>query len=197
MNFGLIEESIDNNIINSFQSYEYLVAYDIIKLNNNVSSSIGFVHSQIENYKSDALIFNIKKQFKIKSFNAYIAFENVGLVLDHYTSNNQNNPYKIQFGLDNIYPYNNFNFGYDLVYNQFVSSPIHIVSLSKKFSNYLKFRIANSSNYKKLNAYNNYKDYIYGLSLGFTIYTENNKAIDIGFLNLGPAGYVYGITMNF
>ena len=45
-------------------------------------------------------------------------------------------------------------------------------------------------------ATSDYKDYLYGFSIGFTLYTDTNTVIDIGFLNLGPAGYVYGITLN-
>lgn len=82
------------------------------------------------------------------------------------------------------------------MFNNLGRYPVHIFSLSKNFNEYFKFRVSNSSNYKKLNIYNNYKDYLYGLSIGFTIYTEKNKMIDLGFMNLGPSGYVYGITVN-
>lgn len=102
----------------------------------------------------------------------------------------------IQFSLNNILLDKGSNLGYDLVYNNYLSSPLHIISFSKEFSDYLKFRISNSTNYKKLKIYDDYKDYLYGFSIGFTLYTDTNTVIDIGFLNLGPAGYVYGITLN-
>ena len=196
MNYGLLEDSIDNNVINSFNSYEYLIEYKLENLNEYFFSSIGFVYSQIENYKSDAILFNIKKEFKIKKINASFSLDNFGIILNSYTSIKQNSPYKIQFSLNDILLEKEFNFGYNLVYNNYLRSPIHIISLSKNFNNFFKFRISNSTNYKKLKIYNDYKDYLYGFSIGFTIYTNTNKAIDIGFLNLGPAGYVYGITLN-
>jgi len=196
LNYGLLEDSIDNNVINSFHSYEYLVEYRLENLDKYFLSSIGFVYSQIENYKSDAILFNIKKQFKIKEIDASLSLNNFGIILNSYTSNKQDPPYKIQFSLNNIFLDKNFNIGYDLVYNNYLSSPLHIISFSKDFNNFLKFRISNSTNYKKLKIYNDYKDYLYGLSIGFTLYTDTNTAIDIGFLNLGPAGYVYGITLN-
>lgn len=196
MNYGLLEDSIDNNVINSFNSYEYLIEYKLENLNEYFFSSIGFVYSQIENYKSDAILFNIKKEFKIKKINASFSLDNFGIILNSYTSIKQNSPYKIQFSLNDILLEKEFNFGYNLVYNNYLRSPIHIISLSKNFNNFFKFRISNSTNYKKLKIYNDYKDYLYGFSIGFTLYTNTNKAIDIGFLNLGPAGYVYGITLN-
>lgn len=196
MNYGLLEDSIDNNVINSFNSYEYLIEYKLENLNEYFFSSIGFVYSQIENYKSDAILFNIKKEFKIKKINASFSLDNFGIILNSYTSIKQNSPYKIQFSLNDIILEKEFNFGYNLVYNNYLRSPIHIISLSKNFNNFFKFRISNSTNYKKLKIYNDYKDYLYGFSIGFTLYTNTNKAIDIGFLNLGPAGYVYGITLN-
>jgi len=196
LNYGLLEDSIDNNVINSFNSYEYLIEYKLENLNEYFFSSIGFVYSQIENYKSDAILFNIKKEFKIKKINASFSLDNFGIILNSYTSIKQNSPYKIQFSLNDILLEKEFNFGYNLVYNNYLRSPIHIISLSKNFNNFFKFRISNSTNYKKLKIYNDYKDYLYGFSIGFTLYTNTNKAIDIGFLNLGPAGYVYGITLN-
>ena len=196
MNYGLLEDSIDNNVIKSFNSYEYLIEYKLENLNEYFFSSIGFVYSQIENYKSDAILFNIKKEFKIKKINASFSLDNFGIILNSYTSIKQNSPYKIQFSLNDILLEKEFNFGYNLVYNNYLRSPIHIISLSKNFNNFFKFRISNSTNYKKLKIYNDYKDYLYGFSIGFTLYTNTNKAIDIGFLNLGPAGYVYGITLN-
>ena len=196
MNYGLLEDSIDNNVINSFNSYEYLIEYKLENLNEYFFSSIGFVYSQIENYKSDAILFNIKKEFKIKKINASFSLDNFGIILNSYTSIKQNSPYKIQFSLNDILFKKEFNFGYNLAYNNYLRSPIHIISLSKNFNNFFKFRISNSTNYKKLKIYNDYKDYLYGFSIGFTLYTNTNKAIDIGFLNLGPSGYVYGITLN-
>jgi len=196
LNYGLLEDSIDNNVINSFNSYEYLIEYKLENLNEYFFSSIGFVYSQIENYKSDAILFNIKKEFKINKINASFSLDNFGIILNSYTSIKQNSPYKIQFSLNDILLEKEFNFGYNLVYNNYLRSPIHIISLSKNFNNFFKFRISNSTNYKKLKIYNDYKDYLYGFSIGFTLYTNTNKAIDVGFLNLGPAGYVYGITLN-
>jgi hypothetical protein len=196
LNYGLLEDSIDNNIINSFHSYEYLVEYRLINLDEYFISSIGFVYSQIETYKSDAILFNIKKKFKIKKLDASLSLDNLGVILNSYTSNKQDSPYMIQFSLNNILLDKGSNLGYDLVYNNYLSSPLHIISFSKEFSDYLKFRISNSTNYKKLKIYDDYKDYLYGFSIGFTLYTDTNTVIDIGFLNLGPAGYVYGITLN-
>ena len=196
MNYGLLEDSIDNNIINSFHSYEYLVEYRLVNLDEYFISSIGFVYSQIETYKSDAILFNIKKKFKIKKLEASLSLDNLGIILNSYTSNKQDSPYMIQFSLNNILLDKGSNLGYDLVYNNYLSSPLHIISFSKEFSDYLKFRISNSTNYKKLKIYDDYKDYLYGFSIGFTLYTDTNTVIDIGFLNLGPAGYVYGITLN-
>ena len=196
MNYGLLEDSIDNNVINSFNSYEYLFDYRLKNLDNYFISSIGFLYSQIENYKSNAILFNIKKQFKIKSVNASLSFHNFGIILNSYTSAEKSTPYKIQFSLRNIIANKNFNVGYDLVYNHYLSSSLHIISFTKDLNNNLQFRISNSSNYQKLKIYNNYKDYLYGFSIGFTLYTNTNTTVDIGFLNLGPAGYVYGITLN-
>lgn len=196
MNYGLLEDSIDNNVINSFNSFEYLFDYKLKNLDNYFISSIGFLYSQIENYKSNAILFNIKKQFKIKSMDASLSFHNIGIILNSYTSRGKGTPYKIQFSLNNIIANKNFNVGYDLVYNHYLSSSLHIISLTKDLNNNLKFRISNSSNYQKLKIYNNYKDYLYGFSIGFTLYSNTKTTVDIGFLNLGPAGYVYGITLN-
>ena len=154
MNYGLLEDSIDNNVINSFNSYEYLLDYRLTNLDKYFASSIGFIYSQIENYKSNAILFNIRKQFKIKKIKASLSLDNFGIILNSYTSNKQETPYKIQFSLKNIVLDKNFNIGYDLVYNHYLSSPLHIISFSKDFSDHLKFRISNSTNYEKLKIYN-------------------------------------------
>ena len=122
-------------------------------------------------------------------------FSSKGYLLKPYTASESINPYKLQLGLNNI-SIKSFHLGYDLVYNNFTSSPIHIVSLSKNISNVFKFRISSSTHFKNLKLYDNFKDYLYGVSVGFTLFTNTNKRVDIGFLNLGPSGYVYGITLN-
>ena len=69
LNFGLIEDSIDNNVINSFNSYEYYLKYKISKFDKYLSTSIGFVYSKIENYTSNALLINFEKKIELNNFN--------------------------------------------------------------------------------------------------------------------------------
>ena len=195
LNFGLIEDSIDNNVINSFNSYEYYLKYKISKFDKYLSTSIGFIYSKIENYTSNALLINFDKRIELNNFNLNFSLENLGIVLKPYTVSESINPYKLQLGINNI-SIKSFYLGYDLVYNNFISSPIHIVSLRKDISKFLKFRLSSSTHFKNLNLYDNLKDYLYGISIGFTLFTNTNKRVDIGFLNLGPSGYVYGITLN-
>ena len=195
LNFGLIEDSIDNNVINSFNSYEYYLKYKISKFDKYLSTSIGFVYSKIENYTSNALLINFEKIIESNNFNLNFSLENLAIVLKPYTVRESINQYKLQLGLNNI-SIKSFYFGYDLVYNNFTSSPIHIFSLSKNISKFFKFRLSSSTHFKNLKLYDNFKDYLYGVSVGFTLFTNTNKRVDISFLNLGPSGYVYGITLN-
>ena len=112
--------------------------YKISKFEKYLSTSIGFVYSKIENYTSNALLINFEKKIELNNFNLNFSLENLAIVLKPYTVIESINPYKLQLGLNNI-SIKSFYFGYDLVYNNFTSSPIHIVSLSKNISKFLNF----------------------------------------------------------
>ena len=61
---------------------------------------------------------------------------------------------------------------------------------------FMTIRLSNTNNYKDLWLDDNLYNFISGLGIGFDINLKS-ISINIGFLNLGAAGTVYGTSISF
>ncbi len=72
----------------------------------------------------------------------------------------------------------------------------HILGLELIINNKMTIRLSNTDNYKDLWLDDNLYNFISGLGFGIDI-SLNKSSINIGFLNLGVAGMVYGTSITF
>ena len=200
LNYGTLENKIDNEIINQFSAYECIATYnfsknifDLFKL----ELSAGGLYSKIEEYTSSALLANIKIKTRINNILVAFSVENAGFVLQSYSNHHLKLPLKSQFSiiknLNNTETY----LGYDNIYNFNTDKVEHIICIQTEINNYISLRLSNS-NYRNDLLIDNYNtDFYYGVALGISIKTNKNSKLDIGISSLGPAGYIYGLTINF
>ena len=86
--------------------------------------------------------------------------------------------------------------GYDILYLKYTKEVQHIICLQFIPSDKITIRLSNTNNYKDLWLDDNLYNFISGLGLGFDINLKN-ISINVGFLNLGVAGTVYGTSISF
>ena len=202
LNYGLFEDKIDNSVINSFYSYEYLIKYNVyenILGFTNLNISFGGLYSKIESYTSSALVTDIKLHTYLKQsqINFALLVKNLGVVLHSYTSYNQKLPLTTQFSIIKYIRLPQLYVGYDIVYSHNISNLEHIVSIQASINQFIKLRFSTTNHRNDLMVANSNKDLFYGIAFGITIETEKQSLIDIGVSSLGAAGYVYGLTINF
>ena len=202
LNYGLFEDKIDNYLINSFYSYEYLIQYNFHREIFNMANmdiSLGCLYSNIASYSSSAVISNIKfdTYVKQKKVDLAISIKNIGIILDSYTRYNQQLPLSLHFSIIKHIDQPRVYVGYDLIYNHNINDLEQIISIQADINQLIKLRCS-TTNYKNdLMIVNSNKDLFYGLAFGISIETEKISLIDIGISSLGAAGYIYGLTINF
>jgi len=198
LNYGLLEDRINNIINNQFRSYEGVINYNFNKnIFNffNLYSSFGSLVSKIDTYTSIALITNINLQTTIPASNIKlgIKLKNVGIILKNYTNYKQNLPLTSQLYI--IKKINqNINIGYHLDYYHYIKNSNHIFLTEFEINEFIQIRFSNTT-YSKQLYYNN--KFINGLALGLSITTQKKYKYDFSLSSLGIGGYIYGITMQF
>ena len=200
LDYGKLEDKIDNQIFNSFNAYECLIRYNYEKKIKDLffmNLSNGIILSNLGNYSSSAVIMDF--DFKTKIDKTYLLFSmnNIGFILDSYTDQNMRLPIFSQFSLIKEFEDYSIYFGYDNIYNFNTDKAEHIISIEGKINSNLQFRISNSSYRRKLLFDNYNSDFFYGIALGLTINTNKNSSYDLGISSLGSAGYIYGVTINY
>ena len=198
LNYGILEDKFNNESLKTFTANEYYLQYLINKkLNNNISLyySIGTIYSQIYNYNSIALTSSLKinKYFKKNNLSISFAINNVGVVLKKYSVANVNLPIEYQFAFG--YYLKNIKMGYDVIYNYKDYNILHILSLKLNIIKNINIILSNTNSSKKLSN-ENHLNYLSGFSGGIN-FTINNTNINMGFLNLGPAGLATSMTINY
>ena len=193
INYGEFEDSETGY---SFDSKDILFKNKLFKKANrhlSLSLDVNYLHSKIEQYKSNVVYFNSSIVIRFKNFLIEPEIKNLGFILSDYTQYNQKLP---------------FNYGISLLYKpQYLNSLILF-----KHSRYSNFEITNfsgeiflnssislllgySSTANKLYLQNNFeKNFFTGLSSGFNIAFKNFK-IDFGIKNLGSAGTIQSFTI--
>ena len=197
LDYGLLNNQIQDIIYSSFSAYEIMANYYYNKKirNTNINCSFGLFHSSIDNYSS----FGLSNSIGISSqYNDNIilnmSVENFGYILKSYTAYNQKLPLKYRISI--TAPIKKLILGYDIVYLKFNRQLQHSLCLQFMPSDILTIRLSTTDNYNDLWLDDNIYSFISGLGFGFDIKLENTS-ISLGFLNLGIAGNVYGTSINF
>ena len=200
LDYGILENKIDNQIINSFSAYECLIQYSLQKTINDlfkINLLSGFLISKIGTYSSNALITNININTKIENTYLLLSLNNLGIVLDNYTNHSIKLPSFSQFSIVKAFNNDLVYFGYDHIYNFNTDKNEHIISLRSEINNNLLLRLSGSSYRKEMLVDDFNNDFYYGMAVGLTIKTNKKSTFDIGICSLGTAGYLYGITINY
>ena len=200
LDYGTLKDKLDNEIFNAFNAYECIIKYnfnrnilDLFKL----GGSIGGLFSKIETYSSYALLSNIQVNKLIDNSQISFALENIGFVIKSYTNNNLKLPLRSQLSITKKLKHHETSFGYNNIYNFNTDIIEHIISIQTNINDNVNLRLSNS-NYRNNLLIDNYNsDFYYGLALGVSVQSKNKSIFDIGICNLGPSGYIYGLTINF
>jgi len=198
LDYGLFEDQIHDTMYKTFSSYEVMIEYNYNKKirNHTLGLSTGLFHSNIYTYNSLGLSNSIGLNSFYQKFNLSlgVSVENFGYILKSYTTYNQKLPlkYRVSISKKTI----NLTLGYDVLYSKRTDDFQHIVCLKFIPSDKINIRLSNTSNYKDLWLDDNVYDFISGLGMGVDIRLKN-IFINVGFLNLGVAGTVYGTSIIF
>ena len=123
-----------------------------------------------------------------------LSVENFGYILKSYTAYNQKLPLRYRIGIST--KIKDLTLGYDMLYLKYTNEFQHIICLQFIPSDKITIRLSNTNNYKDLWLDDNLYNFISGLGIGFDINLKS-ISINIGFLNLGAAGTVYGTSISF
>tara|TARA_Y100000590_G_scaffold424236_1_gene530875 strand:- start:1230 stop:2027 length:798 start_codon:yes stop_codon:yes gene_type:complete len=200
LDYGKLEDKIDNQIFNSFNAYECLIRYNYGKKIKDLffmNLSNGIILSNLGNYSSSAIIMDFDFKTKIDKIYILFSMNNMGFILDTYTNQDMKLPMFSQFSLKKEFEDYSIYFGYDNIYNFNIDKVEHVISIEGKINPNIEFRLSNSSYRTKLLIDDYNSDFFYGLALGLTINTNKNSSYDLGISSLGSAGYIYGITINY
>jgi len=198
LNYGFFENQIQDVTYQSFTSYEAMIDYNYNKKvrNHIFGFSVGLFHSSIYTYNS----FGLSNSIGVNSFYEKInlslglSIENFGYILKSYTAYNQKLPLRYRLGVGT--QIKAFYLGYDILYLKHINEFQHIICLQFIPSDKITIRLSNTNNYKDLWLDDNLYNFISGIGMGVDINLKN-VLINIGFLNLGIAGTVYGTSISF
>ena len=201
LDFGRLEDKINNNILHSFQSYEMLGMYHHTKHLNeklNLKMTGGIIYSKIDRFHSSAIFTELGLVASSKKQNLKINLiaKNLGLITNKYTNSKEYMVPKIQLGFLKNFKKNSLSIAYDFLFEFGDIQNKHIISMKKKLNQNLHLLFGLNSYKADLKINNTINDLLSGVSVGLIILNDNIN-IGIGTSYLGPAGYVYGITFSF
>ena len=200
LDYGVLYDQINDDILNSFSAYELFVEY---KLKRNISSHFFYikpsiVHSKIDSNISTAIFCNLSFLYNNFSkglfFNANI--NNIGLIIDDYLLNNNSVDLKYSISTLKNLPLKNIELGFNFIYYDFLKDYEYSLSINKKISDRILFIFNYSSTRKKLNKDHMFTNIFSGLSSGIVI-KNNFYNLGIGIQSLSNAGYSYCMTLDF
>ena len=198
LNYGFFESQIQDITYQSFSAYEAIIDYNYNKKvrNHILGFSVGLFHSSIYTYNSFGLSNSIGVNSFYKKINLSLglSIENFGYILKSYTAYNQRLPLRYRLGIST--QIKAFSLGYDILYLKHINEFQHIICLQFIPSEKITIRLSNTNNYKDLWLDDNLYNFISGIGMGFDI-NFKNVLINVGFLNLGIAGTVYGTSISF
>jgi len=200
LDYGNLEDQIDNNTINTFNAYELKLDYHFKNYLSKIlfKSSIGIVYSQIDNYNASALSSNnqFSTQLKTHNINLALAINNLGIVTNSYTSINQKLPLQYQFGITHNIKKSKIILGYDIIYHSNIKKYEHIICMQLSIIQSMNLRLSTNNFRNNLLTGNIKRDWFYGFGYGLSINSDKIKS-DIGVSSLGDAGFVYAISVKY
>lgn len=198
LDYGVLKDQIHNTINNEFSAQEILLQY---YYNYNIRNlrfglSLGGFYSNIDTYNSFGLISSLGLNAHYKVIDSYIglSIENLGYVLKSYTTHNTKIP--LQYRFSYIKNLSSSLISYDIVLSKSDNNIKHILCFQFNINNKIKFKISNSNYLKEMIVENN--DFNFSSGIGLGINTQLKSIIfDVGLMNLGIAGWGYGMSINF
>ena len=198
LDYGNFIDQEYDTVHKKFTSNEVLLQYfykhTIKKV--NIGISIGGFYSKIYTYNSYGLTSSIGINSYYKKINTYLglSIENFGNVLKPYIS--YRTPMPVKYRLSINHNINTLLLGYDILYSKNSDQLQYILCLRFKISKKINLIISNSSYSADLNIEEDELSIFSGFSSGLNI-NLNSISLDLGFKNIGIAGFVYGMSLNF
>ena len=197
LNYGTLEDKLDNISNNIFSANEYLLKYNYnktFKKNLRLGISIGGYYSQIDTYNSYGVISTLGLNNFFENINLGIGFtvENVGFILKNYTNTAVSLPSRYSFNL--VYKFKQIMLGWKLINYLNINNTEYIMSFQFEVYENIFLNLGGSSYRNKLVIHNDYK-YLYGMSCGIGFKVDNIE-VNLGIKNLGISGNVFGVTVN-
>jgi len=197
MSYGAI---IDSETEKKSYAYDILLESGVKKEIKNLTSvglSAGYLFSSITGYTSQLLYSNIgiRSRMLRKRLGIGLSIENIGFLLKSYTDIKEHIPALFRTALYYEPQYIPLIISGDFVTFIGDEKPFHFsAGIEFKPHNRLTLRLG-SSNHRKGYITNDFSsDVIAGFS-GGAGFRFTNMTVDVGYMNLGPAGFVVGFSL--
>jgi len=197
MSYGAI---IDGETEKKSYAYDILLESGVKKEIKNLTSvglSAGYLFSSVSGYKSQLLYSNIGIRSRMwrKRLGVGLSLENIGLILKSYTDVNEVIPALFRTALYYEPQYIPLIINGDFVTFIGDNKPFHFsIGIEFKPHNRLTLRLGSSNHRKGYMTKDFSSDVVAGFS-GGAGFRFTNMTLDIGLLNLGPAGFVMGFSL--
>ena len=198
LDYGTLKDQIHNTINHEFSANEFLFEY---YYNYNIRNlrfglSLGTFYSNIDAYNSFGLTSSLGLNAYYKYIDSHIgiSIENLGYILKSYTTYDSKIP--LQYRFSYIKNLSTSIIGYDIIFSKYSQHVKHILCLQFNINKKIKLKISNSNYLKDMIIDNNDFNFSSGLGIGINAQLES-MIFDIGLMNLGIAGWGYGISINF
>ncbi len=200
LDYGILKNQINNEVINSFRAFESLIQYNFLKKYKNIKIkfSPSIVYGKIDSWDSFALFTDILFLAKTLSSDIYlnVSIKKIGTIVNAYSNNNERLPSSYQLGIAKEKKHKNLYWGVDIIYDKGFNQTIFSLSIKKIINERITLLSKINSNRNKLSNDNLYNNIFSGLSSGI-ILKEKNFNVGIGLSSLGQAGYIYCISFEF
>ena len=200
LDYGILENKINDEVFNSFKSYELLVGYNFLKEQKNYFFNISpnIVYSKINAFSSTALFTDLAFLFHDTNHKIYFSasIKNIGILLDSFTENTEYMPIKYHIGISKELDERDLNLAFDVIYYEVFDKLNYSISLDKKINQKFLLLLNLNSNRNNLNTNNLFNNIFSGFS-GALIIKESFFNIGLGISALGPAGNLYCLSFEF
>ena len=197
MSYGAI---IDGETEKKSYAYDILLESGVKKEIKNLTSvgfSVGYLFSSIAGYKSQLLYSNIgiRSRMLRKRLGIGLSLENIGFLLKSYTDVKEPIPALFRTALYYEPQYIPLIINGDFVTFIGDDKPFHFSGgIEFKPHNRLTLRLGSSNHRRGYMTDDFSSDVIAGFS-GGAGFRFTNMTLDVGFMNLGPAGFVMGFSL--
>ena len=187
------------------ETEEKSYAFDVLlemgfkrELKNIISVGIsgGYLFSSVTGFNSQLLFskIGVRNRLLKKRFGVGFSLENVGIILKSYTDIKESIPTLFRTSFYYKPMYIPLIINWDIVKKLDSKSLYFSSGFEFMYQNRLTFRLGISSKRKSYLTEDFSSDFIAGISggVGFRV---QKKTLDIGFMNLGPAGFIIGFSI--